>query len=203
MILYTDKTEIFECNVSVDGASIDDTKARLVVEGKKWNLVFYGKIENDGRCKIDINNLNIFNEGDNGKIRLEVIADNTIFVPWTDDFSVKTNKKVTVEVINRGTSSLTESKTDQHKVAVNVQVSKNEEINKNKEVPIISKKNINENFINEVTKNLKIKGITSENIYKNKSLFTNIILNNMKKHNIDSSNIDWAINEVANIINND
>ena len=35
-----------------------------------------------------------------GKIKLEVIAENTVFVPWEDDFKVKMSKKVTVQVPN-------------------------------------------------------------------------------------------------------
>ena len=37
-------------------------------------------------------------EGTNGNMRLEVIADDVYFEPWSSDFSVVTNKKVTVQI---------------------------------------------------------------------------------------------------------
>jgi len=33
-----------------------------------------------------------------GKIRLEVIADGSMFIPWENDFKVKLSKKVTVSM---------------------------------------------------------------------------------------------------------
>ncbi len=186
MILYTDKTEIFECNVSVDGASIENTKARLVVEGKKWNLVFYGDVENNGKCKINIGNLSIFNEGESGKIRLEIIADDTVFTPWKDDFSIKTNKKVTVEVLNNNSqnTTLSESKT---KVAVNVQIPK--ESNSQKEC------------LTEISDNLNQNNITLDNINENEALFRNIIFKNMKKYGIaKQQNLGWIVENITEIL---
>lgn len=198
MILYTDKTELFECTVSVDGASIDNTNARLVVEGKKWNLVFYGNIENDGRCKINIGNLNIFNEGDHGKIRLEIIADDTVFVPWKDDFQVKTNKKVTVEVIsNEKNNNSTLSESNRTNVSVNVQMP----TIKNEESVSKIQDTVKKDFLQEISQKLKQHNITSENIAKNKQLFTKIILNNMEKFNIDGHEIGWIVEHAAALIN--
>ena len=37
-------------------------------------------------------------EGTKGNMRLEVIADDVYFEPWSSDFNVKTNKKVNVVV---------------------------------------------------------------------------------------------------------
>ena len=85
MILYTDKTEVFECNVTVEGAEISDTKSRLIIESNKWNLVFYGDVDKSGKCKINIENLSILKEGEIGKIRLEIISESTVFTPWSDN----------------------------------------------------------------------------------------------------------------------
>ena len=38
--LFTDKKENFECKIELEGASLDDAVARLVVESKKLNLLF-------------------------------------------------------------------------------------------------------------------------------------------------------------------
>lgn len=96
--VYKDKFESFTCNVLVEGAKLNNTKARLILESDDWNLVFEGDIDQTGKCTIPIKKLNIFDEGTVGKIRLEVIADNTIFRPWEDDFKVRLSKKVEVQV---------------------------------------------------------------------------------------------------------
>ena len=43
--LYTDKTEIFECKVKIDGASLSNSQARLVIESEDLNLLFKGRID--------------------------------------------------------------------------------------------------------------------------------------------------------------
>jgi hypothetical protein len=96
--VYKDKSENFSCDVLVEGASINDTQARLILESDDWTLMFEGDIDRNGKCTIPIKKLNILNEGTMGRIRLEVIADNTVFIPWEDDFKVKMSKRVTVQV---------------------------------------------------------------------------------------------------------
>jgi len=97
--LYTDKTEIFECKVKVDGASLSNSQARLIIESEDLTLLFKGKIDTDGNCKIPIKKLKgILPESIKGEIKLEVIADDTYFIPWKSDFSVDVSKKVVVEV---------------------------------------------------------------------------------------------------------
>jgi len=96
--VFKDKSEIFSCDVTVEGARIIDTKARLILESDDWTLMFEGDIDRNGKCNIPIKKLNIFDEGVVGKIRLEVIAENTVFTPWEDDFKVKMSKKVMVQI---------------------------------------------------------------------------------------------------------
>ena len=40
----------------------------------------------------------LLGEDDTGKMKLEVIAEDTYFLPWESDFVVDTNKKIKVEV---------------------------------------------------------------------------------------------------------
>ena len=97
--LFTDKTELFECNISLQGASLKKSKARLVVETKDYSLLFNGSINSNGKCEIPIRKLKgLIDEDTNGSIRLEVIGEDTFFTPWQSDFEVETSKKVTVEV---------------------------------------------------------------------------------------------------------
>jgi hypothetical protein len=96
--VFKDKSENFSCDVMVEGAKISETQARLILESADWTLMFEGQIDRNGKCNIPIKKLNIFEEGTVGKIRLEVIAENSIFIPWEDDFRVKVSKKVTIQL---------------------------------------------------------------------------------------------------------
>ena len=102
--LFTDKTELFECSISLQGASLKKSKARLVVETPEYSLLFNGTISKSGKCEIPIGKLKgLIDEDTSGNIRLEVIAEDTFFTPWESDFEVETSKKVTVEVKSQTT----------------------------------------------------------------------------------------------------
>ena len=97
--LFTDKSELFECDIKLQGASLKKSKARLVVETQDYSLMFNGSISTSGKCEIPIRKLKgLIDEDTTGNIRLEVIAEDTFFTPWESDFEVETSKKVTVEV---------------------------------------------------------------------------------------------------------
>jgi len=95
--LYSDKSENFVCDIAIQGADPKQTQARLVVESGDWTLMFYGEVKGQ-KCTIPIKKLNILKEGQVGDIRLEVIAEGNLFVPWEDKFKVRVSKKVTVKV---------------------------------------------------------------------------------------------------------
>ena len=102
--LFTDKSELFECDIKLQGASLKKSKARLVVETQDYSLMFNGAISKGGKCEIPIRKLKgLIDEDTVGNIRLEVIAEDTFFTPWESDFEVETSKKVTVEVKSQTT----------------------------------------------------------------------------------------------------
>ena len=97
--LYTDKQEIFECEIQLEGTTLDKSEARLVIETNDMALLFKGNIDSRGKCKIPVKKLKgLLNENAKGSIKLEVIADDVYFTPWESNFNVETSKKVTVEV---------------------------------------------------------------------------------------------------------
>lgn len=96
--LYKDKEEIFECNVTVEGASINSSQARLIIDTSTLNLVFYGKIQKDGKCTVPLRKMTFLPEKCKGTIRLEVIVDDTLFVPWESECIVEGSKKVSVQI---------------------------------------------------------------------------------------------------------
>ena len=102
--LFTDKSELFECDIKLEGASLSKSKARLVVETSDYSLLFNGNINSSGKCEIPIRKLKgLIDENTTGNIRLEVIAEDTYFTPWESDFEVDASKKVTVEVKSQQT----------------------------------------------------------------------------------------------------
>ena len=102
--LFTDKSELFECDIKLEGASLSKSSARLVVETSDYSLLFNGTISKGGKCEIPIRKLNgLIDEDTTGNIRLEVIAEDTFFTPWESDFEVDASKKVTVEVKSQTT----------------------------------------------------------------------------------------------------
>ena len=64
--LYTDKSEIFECNVSLEGASIKDSKLRAILKFDDKNLMIEGKIKSNGKGEIIFQFHKV--EGTNNKI---------------------------------------------------------------------------------------------------------------------------------------
>ena len=97
--LYTDKANKFNCNIEIEGTSLAKSKVRVVVETDEMSYMFNGSIENTGVCEVIIPKTKYFlPEGTKGNMRLEVIADDVYFEPWSSDFNVKTNKKVNVVV---------------------------------------------------------------------------------------------------------
>jgi len=94
--LYSDKNNIFECDIQLEGATLSQAFARVIVESNGINLVFNGDINSTGNCRITLPKLNILKEG--GEMKLEVIADDMYFNPWNSPFELKKSKNITVEV---------------------------------------------------------------------------------------------------------
>ena len=161
--LYTDKQELFECSISLEGASVKNSKVRLVVEADNLNLLFKGTIDSSGKCTVPIRKLkNLLEESTKGKIRLEVIADDTYFTPWESDFEVETARKVTVEVKSQtNKNTLTENKTG------------------------VTVKNIKVgDHIQNLSKMLVKENINVSNMSKNKDKLNNIIASYLKTNKI-------------------
>ena len=109
--LYTDKQEIFECKLYLEGTSLTKAISRIMVNTSDLNLIFEGTIDKDGNCKVPIKKLKgLLDENDKGTIQLEVIAEDIYFQPWQSDFTVDTSNKIKVEVKNQNKSLVEKSK---------------------------------------------------------------------------------------------
>ena len=155
--LYTDKSEIFECNVSLEGASIKDSKLRAILKFDDKNLMIEGKIKSNGKGEIIFPKLkNISQDGQVGKMELEVIAEDAYFQPYDETFQVITSKKAKVEVFSKTTSK----------------------------PKIVIEKVTPETAL---MKMLKENGITKKKLVKNKSRFSKVLHNYYREANVQES----------------
>ena len=117
--LYSDKSNLFECAIQLEGCSLNQASARLIIESEQNSLVFTGEIDNTGACLIPVKKLKgLVSEG--GSIKLEVIADDMYFSPWESEYELLQSKQVTVEVKTpSGKPKLFESINDINKDIIN------------------------------------------------------------------------------------
>ena len=181
--LFTDKSELFECDIKLEGASLSKSKARLVVETSDYSLLFDGNISSNGKCEIPIRKLKgLIDENTTGNIRLEVIAEDTYFTPWESDFEVDASKKVTVEVKSQSTKKpIVETK-------VKVKVKE--------EKPTITEK---QHVIN-LFKLLIKEDINVENISFKRNELNNIVATYLKENTV--KNTGKVINGVLKVLEN-
>ena len=164
--LYTDKSEVFECKISLEGASLKNSQARLVIESEDLTLMFKGKIELDGQCTIPIKKLKgLLEESTQGSIKLEVIAEDVYFTPWKSDFVVDASRKVTVEVKSQNAPLITENKPS-IKVEQISQPTREEIDHVTNIIQLLVKENIN--LDNLVVKKNKVNNIVATYLSKNK-----------------------------------
>ena len=165
--LYTDKIEKFEAKIKLEGASLKNSKARLVVEADGFDVMFKGTIDNSGTVKVPVKRLKgLIDENTKGTIKLEIIAEDTYFTPWESTFSVEASRKVTVEIKSQNRGSINEaSKTSQSKVEILSQPTLTEKQHIVNLVKMLIKENINiENLT--IRKN-KLNNIIAEYIQEN------------------------------------
>lgn len=98
--VYTDKPTDFDFKVEVEGASLSEAKARLILSGEKANYIVEGTVGKDGSAKIEIPKLKgLVEDSSVGTMDLEVIVEDAYFSPWSGTYRVTASKKVTVNEI--------------------------------------------------------------------------------------------------------
>jgi len=177
--LYTDKQELFECDIQLEGASLTDSKARLVIETEDLALLFKGDINSKGKCQIPVKRLKgLLGENVKGTIKLEVIAEDTYFTPWESDFEVEASKKVQVEVKSQNKEVIKESK------------------------PSVKVKNVNEvtneekDHVLNILRLLIREDINLNNVSVRKNKLNHIVATYLEKHPINEVQKDKIVNGV-------
>lgn len=118
------KRQTFECKVEIEGADYKQTKPRLIFSpnGDTKSILIEGKIEG-GNCKVVIpEGLDIARTGN---VVLEILVDNTRFIPWTSQYemlieSIKINEIIIKK--NEGAVKIVEAKMNEQKPKISVSI---------------------------------------------------------------------------------
>ncbi len=173
--LFTDKTEIFECNIKLEGASLKNSQARLIISSDDVNLLFEGSVNSNGKCTIPIKKLKgLLEDSTSGQIKLEVIADDTYFTPWKSEFVVEASKKVTVEVKSNDAEIIKEN-------TPKIQISGIEEVDP-----------VTEHII-RIVKMLVKEDINIKNLTIKRDRLNNVVGTYLQKNNISPKQVDQII----------
>ncbi len=196
-ILYTDRKENFSCDIALEGARLNDSFARIILETNEINYVFNGTIDASGKCEIPIKALKgLMEVRDSGKMVLEVVADDTYFRPWESNFIVDAHTKLEVKINEQAVPS-------KPKIQVSINQKKDviaEEKPKQKAKKTIQKPKkspINEAVV-KLTKALNKSGVNGKNLKKNKLKLKTIMSEYFKLHNIyNQTNKDLILKRVV------
>ena len=192
--LFTDKTELFECDIKIEGSSYSKSTARLVVETSDYSLMFNGKISTNGKCEIPIRKLKgLIDENSKGNIRLEVIAEDTYFIPWKSEFEIEASKKVTVEIRSQQ-KPLVESKGPTVQVS---NIKETKKMNKTKQVTISESE---KKHIINIMKLLIHENVNINNLSIKKNKLNKVIATYNQFKPINESSKGTVINGVLNIL---
>jgi hypothetical protein len=177
--LYTDKQELFECDIQLEGASLTNSKARLIIETNDLALLFKGSISKEGKCQIPVKRLRgLLGENIKGTIKLEVIAEDTYFTPWESEFEVEASKKVQVEVKSQAKEVIKESKPS-------VEVKNIKEVTPNEKEHVLN-----------ILKLLIKEDISLKNVSFKKNKLNHIVATYLGKHIINETQKDKIVTGV-------
>lgn len=99
--LYNDSSNrVFKIRLNVEGIENTELQVRMILNFNKHNrsYIFYAEAEED-IYSITVPPMSEVNH-DNGNMHIEVIAGDTIFKPWEDNFIVKNKKNVELVDVN-------------------------------------------------------------------------------------------------------
>lgn len=95
--IHLDATKIFECTLKLKGVSTKNSKVNLVIESSDMDIRCRGTINDNGKVNIPIKKLKgILDENSNGKLYLEVIAEDNYFIPFNSEYITEVSKKIEI-----------------------------------------------------------------------------------------------------------
>ena len=133
-------------------------------------------------------------EGLTGNMKLEVIADDTYFVPWESEFEVETSKQVQVEVKQQRNKK---AKVVMEKVKPSATATI---VTKRPKKLIEVKDQTRSIHLRTFAKQLVKEGVTLSNIRKHKKRINELSNNLILQHNITEDTRKWIVNSTLRIL---
>ena len=100
MELFNNKeNEILKFKINSEGIDVNNIEPRLILITKEnKNVLLIGEIDKD-ICRFNIPELTLYEKGDNGKIKFEIISEDLYFPVWEDKFEIKTKASIKVDEV--------------------------------------------------------------------------------------------------------
>lgn len=95
---HSDKKQVFECKIKIEGAKLKETNVRLVLQDGNVNRIYEGKLDVLGNCAVHLPPLDNFSNSQ-GKATLEVRVNDIVFEPYRSDFNITKTQVVVNEVL--------------------------------------------------------------------------------------------------------
>jgi hypothetical protein len=88
---------ILKFKINSEGVDVNNMEPRLIFESdKNNNYIFYGKVT-EGVCTFELPELKLYEKGDSGKVKFEIISDELYFPVWKEEFEIKSQVNITLE----------------------------------------------------------------------------------------------------------
>lgn len=177
MKIYLDESKLFKCKLKVEGTTLSKSKCRLLVKSDDLTLMYEGKIHDNGQVEVTIPKLKKYIESKSGMATLEVIADDTVFTPYTE--TIEFANKYVVEVVTEETSS------------------------KKPSIKLVTEPTKPNNFrkaLAEVITEINNKKITGKNLVENSKVVVFIVNNKRLKYKLDATFINYSIENIPKYI---
>lgn len=177
MKIYLDESKLFKCKLKVEGTTLSKSKCRLLVKSDDLTLMYEGKIHDNGQVEVTIPKLKKYIESKSGMATLEVIADDTVFTPYTE--TIEFANKYVVEVVTEETS------------------------NKKPSIKLVTELTKPNNFrkaLAEVITEINNKKITGKNLVENSKVVVFIVNNKRLKYKLDATFINYSIENIPKYI---
>jgi len=98
MELFNNKeNELLKFKINSEGIDVNNIETRLILTtNENKNVLLIGEIDKD-ICKFSIPQLSLYEKGDKGKIKFEIISEDLYFPVWEDKFEIKSKASIKIE----------------------------------------------------------------------------------------------------------
>lgn len=174
MDFYSNKlNDSLKFKINSEGIDTNMIETRLILKtSENKNYLLFGKL-NGNICKFDIPKLELYEKGDSGTIKFEIISEDLYFKVWEDNFDITTKATVQLESLVNENTEIEEKPKITASVSVEPLIEKKEEDleDTHKQEKKLAKKDLDEEM-KEYEKDKKDKKVEEKsNPVKNFSAF--------------------------------